>query len=72
MKEDLHMQKICTGECPYIKDNHTININYTYVPMLGTLRKNYKKGSFNCSFFDECPYQNDCPVYQDSPVALIE
>lgn len=66
------MQKKFTGECPYTKGSHTINVNYTYIPILGTLTKNYKKGSFNCTFSDECTYQDDCPIYQDSPKSLTE
>ncbi len=57
------MQNTYTGECPHIKGQFSINVNYTYVPILGTLSRNYKKGSFNCLHIDECQNANNCPIY---------
>lgn len=61
-----------TGDCPYIGDTYSIDVNYTYVPILGTLSKNYKKGSFYCTLSDKCPNANNCPIYQSAPLALTE
>lgn len=66
------MNNTYTGKCPYIKDTHTISVNYVYVPILGTLTSNYKKGTFDCSFLDECPQSKNCPIYQNAPVCLAE
>lgn len=66
------MQDIYTGECPYTKDTHSINIHYTYVPILGVLSSNYKKGTFDCTLSDECPNSDECPIYQNAPVCITE
>ena len=66
------MQKIHSGECPFAKDTHTINIDYAYVPLLGTLSSNYKKVAFECTLSDECPDAENCPIYQSAPLCITE
>ena len=61
-----------TGDCPYIQDTNSIDVNYIYVPILGTHTKNYKKGSFDCEHIDECPNADNCPIYQNAPLSLTD
>ena len=61
-----------TGNCTYLQATNSIDVNYTYVPILGTLSKNYKKGPFDCSHIDECPNADNCPIYQSAPLVLTE
>lgn len=66
------MQSTHTGDCPYIQGFNSIDVNYNYVPILGTLSKNYRKGSFDCFFIDKCPNARNCPIYQSAPDVLIK
>lgn len=64
------MQKLYTGECPYINDTHSIHVKYLYVQMIGTLTSNYKRAEFDCTYSAECPDKNNCPIYQKAPRSI--
>ena len=69
------MVKQVTGYCPYIKEDLTISVNYTYVPILGSLKDNYKRGSFTCPYYDECPVENmnergECSLFLECPLEI--
>lgn len=49
------MIKIIDVNCPYTKRSQQISVDYCYVPVMGTLQKNYKKMSYECPMYDECP-----------------
>ena len=64
------MQRICSGECPYLKDTHKINVEYAYILMTGTNASNYKKNGFACSHSHKCECDDLCPIYQNAPKTL--
>lgn len=66
------MRRTYDGECPYINDIHSIRIDYSYVPILGSPLSNYKKMQFECSLSEECPNPNNCPIYADAPKSITE
>ncbi len=65
-----------SGFCPHFNEECTIEIDYMEVPILGSMKKHFKRGSFDCysNEGDECIYahQNRCPVYEQAPVTIEE
>lgn len=61
-----------TSQCPYLKCEHSICITYAEIPILGQMSPGYKKMSYGCDYFDECPYpEHDeygrCPLFISAP-----
>lgn len=59
-----------TVECPYLKKQHTINIEFAEFLMSGNLAPGYKKMGYSCEFDSECPHKDRykrCIIYSDAP-----
>lgn len=65
------MRKTVSGYCPYIKTNSSIDINYTYVPILNSTEENYKASSFECEFLENCPSNNKCPIFMNNCTIVV-
>ena len=64
---------IVTDYCEENNQEETITIDYCNIPSIGTLIKEYKKGSFYCEKEEnnECEYylkHNHCSVYDKAPI----
>ncbi|MBV4447434.1 MAG: hypothetical protein LKF87_03765 [Clostridium tyrobutyricum] len=55
-----------TGYCPEQDCEHTINVNYHLVSVLGA--SGYKKGAYKCSYMvrNTCT-QKICPILKNAP-----
>lgn len=63
------MIKIIDVNCPYTKRSQQISVDYCYVPVMGTLQKNYKKMSYECPPDLKDQY-GGCSAYNSLPVAI--
>lgn len=62
--------KSVTGFCPIISDENTVDIEYSEIPILGSLKEQYKAVSIECSYFDQCT-ETYCPIMKTNPTVEI-
>lgn len=68
------MEKCISGFCPCINNENEIKIHYSYVPVIGNIHDNYKKGNFLCDYINDCSYgnENNCPLYNNAQTIIVE
>lgn len=64
------MIKTYTGKCSHFPGTQSIRVEYQHIPMIQTLKHNYKRIGFTCNH--ECSDRNNCPIYKNVPKSIIE
>lgn len=59
-----HVFKNVTGFCPTMKGEANIEIEYSEVPILGSLREQYKAVGLDCDYSDKCS-EVYCPIMKE-------
>lgn len=57
------MFKTVNGYCPHLKSDSSIDINYSYIPILNSTEENYKATSFECVHAENCSSNKKCPIF---------
>lgn len=68
--------KYVTGECPQLSKHNTVTIEYDEISMLGSIKTQYKKMGYSCSYESSngCEVSNceKCPIYLSSPKSICK
>lgn len=56
--------KEVSGLCPTTQNSNIIEVEYRYIPILGSPSKQYKAVSYDCPYFDECS-EGYCPIVKE-------
>ena len=60
-----HIFENATGFCPVIKNEVTVEIEYSEVPILGSTSEHYKAISVDCDYSEQCS-ERLCPIMREN------
>lgn len=52
------------GYCDYLSSNHSIDVTYAKIPILGSQPGAKARPDFYCTHREECNLELDCPIYK--------
>ncbi|MDR1702139.1 MAG: hypothetical protein LBR56_05135, partial [Sporomusaceae bacterium] len=58
---------LLTGDCPYLKQRHSIVVTYLETRPAGSPAPHYHISDFDCDYSEECQLAFSCPLVLNAP-----
>lgn len=59
-----HFYQTVTGYCPIIREQRSLEAEFTEIPILNAEKPTYKISGYDCDDLEECP-ERYCPIVME-------